>query len=258
MASASRQCNSLWIGERFGPLERACARSVLRQGHPLRLYCYDRPKDVPEGVDLADAAEIVPRDRIIRHRRGSVALFSNLFRYELLRRGAGTWLDLDLYLLKPLPEGDHLFGFEDETNINTAVLRLPPDCEFLDILIALFEEKATPPWLPLRERLASDLRLWRTGKTDLTKMPWGVAGPRALTALAKGTSLTSLAQPQTVFYPAPHAAAYWITDPDIRLEHWTSPDTVAVHLWNEAIKSVKDAPAAPGSFLARLQAEGAA
>src|SRR5690349_7920416 len=36
-------CVTLWIGESLGAVERACLRSVLRQGHSLALYCYDRP-----------------------------------------------------------------------------------------------------------------------------------------------------------------------------------------------------------------------
>ena len=42
-------------------------------------------------MELRDAAEILPESRIIRHKTGSVALFANWFRYELQRRGLGTW-----------------------------------------------------------------------------------------------------------------------------------------------------------------------
>ena len=36
----------------LGPrkIERACLRSVLRQGHRLSLYCYEKPAGVPTGV----------------------------------------------------------------------------------------------------------------------------------------------------------------------------------------------------------------
>ena len=95
-------CNMLWIGPALGPLERACMNSVLRQGHRLVLWCYDEPRHVPDGVELRDAAEIVPRHGSSDHHSGSVSLFSNLFRYELQRQGLGTWLDSDVYLLKPL------------------------------------------------------------------------------------------------------------------------------------------------------------
>src|SRR4051812_12851319 len=99
-------CVSLWIGPRLGAVERACLRSMLRVGHPVTLYCYQEPAGVPEGVQLADAREVLAEELIIRHHSGSVSLFSNRFRYELQRRAAGTWVDLDHYCLAPIPGTD--------------------------------------------------------------------------------------------------------------------------------------------------------
>jgi hypothetical protein len=248
--------NSLWIGERLGPIERACLRSVLRQGHALTLYCYRPPDAVPEGVELADAAEVLPQDQIITHAKGSVALFSDRFRYELQRRGLGGWLDTDVYLMRPLPESAYLFGFQDERWINGAVLRLPADCPMLPQLLALFDERAAPPWLAWRAKPAAWWRLLRDGRADLSQMPWGTAGPHALTALAKRHGLLQEALRPSVLYPAAYDDAGWIADPSIDLETIIGADTLAVHLWNELIRPFKDAPAAPGSFLARLQSEG--
>src|SRR5689334_5913692 len=95
-------CVTLWIGESLGPVERACLCSVIRQGHRLVLYCYRRPAGVPEEVELKDAATILPESSVFYHRKGSVALFADWFRYELQRRGSGTWVDTDVYLLRPL------------------------------------------------------------------------------------------------------------------------------------------------------------
>lgn len=251
------RCVTLWIGPRLGPVERACMRSVLRHGHALALYCYAVPEGVPEGVELRDAAAILPEHRIVRHRSGSVALFSNLFRYELLRRGAGIWLDTDIYLVAPLPPADpYLFGWEDEAVINTAVLGMPADSPLLPPLLAVFQEREVPSWLPWRARLRARLRLRLTGRSGLARMPWGSAGPRAFTALARRAGLDRLAMPSRIFYPAHYRDAAWIRDPRRRLEDVVAPDTVAVHLWHQLIKGWAEAPAAPGSFLARLHGEG--
>lgn len=240
-------------------MERACLKSILRQGHPLALYCYEQPAGVPPGVELRDASAIIPQNRLIRHRTGSPALFANWFRYELQRRGAGTWVDCDLYLLAPLDgTSPHLFGEEAPDQINSAVLRCPSDSPLLPPLIALFNEDSVPSWLPLRSRMAAHLRLWRSGRSGLASMPWGSAGPKALSHVARLQGMSHLALPSDIFYPAPWQEAQWITDPSRTIEDVVTPRTVAVHLWNERIKHVKNRPARPGSFLARIQEEGGA
>lgn len=258
MAGTLPVLNTLWIGPRLGPVERACLRSALAQGHEVKLWCYDTPAGVPDGVRVCDANDVVAKDRIIYHRGGSPALFSNLFRYELQRQGRGVWIDADLYLLRPLDKsGENLFAFESADMIAIGVLRVAPDCPVLAPLIELFEEDAVPRWLPRIDRWAARFRRWRTGKTGLAQMPWGVAGPKAFTALAREFGTDRWALPPSVFYPVPYERASWIVDPAIDLDDVIFPDTVAIHLWNELIRGFKDQPAPPGSFLARLQREGA-
>jgi hypothetical protein len=250
--------NTLWIGDRLGPVERACLRSFLAHGHRLVLWCYARPSGVPDGVLVRDAAEILPEDRIIRHRGGSAALFANWFRYELQKRGRGIWIDCDLYALKPLERlPEQLFAWSAADEINTAILRLPPDSPLIAPLVEMFEEKKIPPGLPWRARLAARWRLLRSGRSGLSHMPWGSAGPRAFTRLARRHGLDRFALPAETFYPVHWRDAAWILDPNVALEEVVTPDTLAIHLWNELIKGFKDRPAPPGSFLARLQAEGA-
>ena len=230
----------------------------MAHGHPMVLWCYNRPAGIPDGVVLRDAAEILPEEAIIRHRGGSVALFANRFRYELQRRGIGLWVDTDVYLLKPLdnlPEQVFGWGFVDE--IYTGVLRLPPDSLLIPPLLDLFEEDKVPPWLPWRARLAAHWRLKRTGRSGLSHMPWGSAGPMAFTALARRHGLDRLALPSEIFYPTHWRDAAWILDPGIALKDVVQRGSLALHLWNELIKGFKNRPAPAGSFLARLHQEGA-
>lgn len=248
---------TLWIGEALGRLERACLRSVVRQGHPLTLYCYSEPRGVPEGVRLRDAAAVLPESAVIRHRSGSVSLFSNRFRYELQRQALGIWIDTDAYLLAPLP-GDrpHLFGRYEPALIASGILGLPADSPMVADLLEPFEERTVPAWLNRRDRLRAWWRLRRTGSTSLPDMPWGTAGPHAVTAVARRHGLDGHALDPEVLYPTHWREARWVIDPAIALEDVTTPRTVSVHLYNEMIKAFKEQPAPPGSFLARLQAEG--
>jgi hypothetical protein len=252
------QCVSLWIGESLGLIERACLKSVLRQGHSMALYCYRIPNGVPSGIELRDAADILPEATVVRHWTGSVALFSNRFRYELLRRGLGTWLDTDVYLLQPLDTASpYLIGEEEPGLLASGVLRLPPDSPMLPPLLALFEERTVPPWLPLRAKVPAYWRLWTTGRNPLALMPWGSAGPLAVTAVARAHGLLGVAVPADVFYPTRWQEADWLLDPAVQLRDVITSRTVSIHLYNECIKHFKDLPAPRGSFLARLQAEGA-
>jgi hypothetical protein len=229
--------------------------SVLRHGHRLVLYCYEQPSGVPVGVEIADAAAIIPREKIIRYRNGSVALFSNWFRYELQRRGIGTWIDCDVYLVAPLDQTvPFLFGWQDSL-INGAVLRLPAESPMVESLLEIFEKSEVPDWLPLRERIVAQWHRIRSGEIDLSKMRWGSAGPLAITTLAKRYGRDHHALARDVFYPVGWQNAGWIRKPTLSLENVITPRTVAVHLWNECIKQFKNMEAPKGSFLARLHDE---
>lgn len=250
-------CCTLWIGPTLGRIERACLRSAMRQGHEVVLYCYQPPQGVPAGVTVRDAREVVDETRIVAHAGGSFALFSNLFRYLLLQRGAGTWIDCDVYLLKPLPDDPWLMGFEEDGGrIGTALLRIPRNAPLLPPLIELFDERTIPDWIGRRAKAAAWWRRLRRGRTGLAHMPWGVAGPLGLTALARRQGLERLALPCDFFFPVPWQQAGWIADPDRRLEQMVTSRTIAIHLCNELIKPFKETPAPAGTFLERLQEEG--
>ena len=212
---------------------------------------------MPAGVNLADASAILPESAVLRDSRGTVALFSDWFRYELLQRGLGTWVDTDVYLVGALDaQSPYLFGIEAPGVLNNAVFRAPPDSALLSALVEPFVKPTTPKWMPLRKYLPMRARELLTGNVTLARVPWGTTGPLALTALARRHGLMHLAQPQDGFYPVPWERASWILDPNVALEAMISERTVAVHLWNHCIRGIKNETAPAGSFLHRLQREG--
>jgi len=177
----------LWVEGRLGAIERACMRSVLHQGHQLVLWHYFPLEGVPDGIELRDGNEIVPRERLFRHvPTGGWALFSNLFRYTLLKRDLGIWLDCDAYLVRPVPKGDgYIFGADIRGTIQSGVLGLPANLPLLDELIAYFDARRIPPWLPWRWQLRFyGQRIFR-GRFRIETMPWGNLGPYGLTALLR-------------------------------------------------------------------------
>jgi hypothetical protein len=251
--------SSFWWGEALGPLHRACLRSALRVGHDVRLYCYRAPRDVPRGVALLDAATILPETALLRHREtGSVALFSDRFRYALLRGGGGTWADADMYFLRPLPEGrGYLVGEQEAGVANGAVLKLPADSAVLADLNAIFEAPAAPFWLSRRARAGQAGRRRLGLASGPATMAWGTAGPHAITALLKRHGLWHVVLPAASFYPVDWREAEWLAEPGTRLADMTTADSVAVHLWSSRIAPLLRRAPAAGSFLERLLAEGA-
>ena len=58
--------NAIWIGPGLGKLHIACLRSFLMRGHRVVLHVCEYLEDTPEGVELADANELLPRSRMFR------------------------------------------------------------------------------------------------------------------------------------------------------------------------------------------------
>ena len=255
------ECCSLWFGSDFTVLERACLRSVINQGHRLTLYLYEVCPDVPEGITLADANTILPYETAVSYiTKGKIAIFADWFRYQLQALGRGIWLDCDAYLLRPLDgRASYLMGVDRPNGqIQNGVLRLPPDSEVLLGLLSMFEHPYIPRWVPWKPRLKAQFVNLIGGDVDLARLPWGTTGPDALTALARRHGVYHNALEPDVLYPKRWEEAAWVLDPAIQLEDVITPRTLSIHLYNEMIKSFKTKPAPKGSFLARIQQEGAA
>src|SRR5438045_3555434 len=96
----------LWVRGNLSRMEILSIRSFLGNGHPVHLYTYDCPGNVPESVTILDASEIVPEclappAQTLPFQIGSYAIFSDYFRYALLDLRGGWWSDLDYICLRP-------------------------------------------------------------------------------------------------------------------------------------------------------------
>ena len=93
----------LWIGDQLTDTGRLSMASFIACGHPYHLYAYREFQNIPPGVELRDANDILPESEVYKvpDFRGYAA-FANWFRWELLARYAGWWADIDMICLKPL------------------------------------------------------------------------------------------------------------------------------------------------------------
>ncbi|WP_192255139.1 hypothetical protein [Mesorhizobium silamurunense] len=256
---AAPTVNMLWIGDGLGRIELLSIASWLAHGHAVRLHAYQPVANVPREVDLVDGGRCVPFADIkrLRHSKtGSYALASDYFRYRLQLVSGGLWSDLDIVCLKPVTiEGTCLFGLEDETTINGAVLYLDAGLPVTVELAGLFRNNYFPPWTRLNRARKARFRRLLGLPVRPADLPWGTFGPNALTALARKHGLFERALPRHVFYPLHFGKARSVYDPTFSLDAVLREDTLTLHLWNEMLRDLKHGPPPPGSPLAKLFAE---
>jgi hypothetical protein len=155
--------NALWIGQ-LSPVERLCLGSFATQGHPVNLYAYDPIENLPVGVTLQDAAQILPRSLIFKNQlgkgKGSLAAFSDLFRFKLMLECGGWWVDADIFCLKCFDfSAPYVFGFEG-TGVASGVIKMPRGCELAQRCFDLASrvDPATIVWIELVKILEAGVR----------------------------------------------------------------------------------------------------
>ena len=116
---APTHLQTFWTGNPLSRMERAALQSFVNVGHPITIYTYNPltefKKSVPRHKDIhvRDAREILPEAAMfqyagrqvegVRPNAFSFLPFSDLFRFTMLHRNGGAWMDLDIFLLKPIP-----------------------------------------------------------------------------------------------------------------------------------------------------------
>lgn len=172
---------SFWHGPVLTPYERLSIKSFIDCGHRFRLYTYDLRLDVPDGCEVADAAAILPEDRVFFYPgdrgRGSVAAFANLFRYKLLHDRGGWWVDTDIVCqARRLPGARYVFGYQSDGSINNAVLKCPAGSRLMQ-------------------------RCHEAAAAEGEDLRWGVTGPLLLSRLVIEQRLERFVADSRAFYP---------------------------------------------------------
>lgn len=252
-----RDLVSFWHGK-LGWMEHLCLRSLVATGQKLAIYSY-QPREPIDGVEWRDAREIISTDDpIYPEIEASAQFFANLFRYELLARGAGLWIDLDLYFLKPMGRvSDHLYCWEKPTRVNNAVLLLPAASPALAELIRFVRKRPIyAPWWRPKHKIKQSVAIALGRPLPLSAFPKGQFGPKALTWFLDQHGLLQRAAPQEVFYPVgPEHHADLIAPDSVRVERSITDRTIAVHLWSNGVKRLLAGEMPPErSYLGRLLA----
>lgn len=101
---------TLWISDyqELPELQQLSLKSMLLTGHKVILYTYGKLKNVPEGVEIANAHKILDKSNIFKYKqgfnKGSYSGFSNWFRTKYLYENGGNWFDCDVLAIKNINE----------------------------------------------------------------------------------------------------------------------------------------------------------
>ena len=137
----------VWIGESLSLMGQLTIKLLQRQGKIPHLWSYDDIKNVPDGVERRDAAEILPKESIFSFQgyhdglenggKGSVSHWSDMFQLMLLQKYGGWYSQLDVACMKfPEPCEYYFARHYDHGIINTFIMHMPKDAPFLNECIA--------------------------------------------------------------------------------------------------------------------------
>lgn len=232
----------LWVEGPLSYVEQLCVQSFLDAGHDVTLYHYGQVSNVPKGAALVHGREILDRDNFISHSRtGSMALFSDVFRYHLLSKCDRTiWADTDAYCMRPFttPTG-HFFGWESKSHINGGVLGLPQTSEALAGLLKMTEDEYDIPfWYSEDAKAKLQAQADAGTPTHVSDLPWGVWGPHAITAWLHRTGEDKYAFPPEVLYPVPFQNRRHMVNGRRRasVESFLTGNTLSIHLYGRRIR----------------------
>lgn len=254
-----RPVASLWIGERLQYLNQLCLLSHVRHGHPTTLYCTHGVTNVPEGVRVRPATDIMDIDLDIVEQT-SASFLSNVFRYRMIRQTDAVWIDCDAFCHRPFPDDtDHIFaGHGFRGALNCGVVKIPRDGELMDMLLDYYENlPPAPPWWNKNQHkkidrlhkkepeLSHAVKIYRTERTAF--------GPQAFTWFAGQTGDYDRAMGADVLYPVPFQLNDVFYDPHSNVEGWFTDATLSVHLYTNGTKPWwRKNPPLEGSFAERM------
>ena len=219
---------SLWIGTELSNLERLSIKSFIDNGHTYHLYVYNKVKNVPQGAIIMDASEIINKREIFTYKNGSYAAFSNLFRFTMLYKKGGYWVDTDIICIKP---------FDIKTDI---VIATEPNKAYTGNIITSFFIK-----LPKRSNIAlQGIKIQKYHKKKILDgtILWG-SGNKTVQILVKKYNLGKYIKKWDIFCSCAYQHMRSIVSPNYKPNNkiitklQDAPNNmICIHLWNEMWK----------------------
>tara|TARA_B100001094_G_scaffold332691_1_gene405865 strand:+ start:1582 stop:2346 length:765 start_codon:yes stop_codon:yes gene_type:complete len=220
---------SLWVDGELSKMEQLCAKSFIDNGHEYHLYTYGDVKNIPEGVIVKDGNDIVSASDIFRYKNGSLSAFSNYFRFHLLHKKGGYWVDADVLCVKPFKFDQEIIfvseplGREYQQSTPTScIIKLPKNTDVTKEAIQMQKEHK---------------KLIISGELE-----WG-SGPRTINHIINKFHLQKYIIPWQMICTCDYQAVISLIQPNsiarnyfpniIDLPYNIKSETFCIHLWNE-------------------------
>ena len=208
---------SLWIGDDLTQIEKLCVQSFLDHGHEFHLYTYSDIGGIPQGAVIKDGNEILPTSQIFPSKSGSYAQFADWFRYAMLVKNGGFWVDMDVICIKPFDFDSDIVLAGGSHGYTNAIIGMP---ENHTLMISL-------------ERTCRNYR-------DKERASWGaMGGPAVLTRFIRKFEMEQYAKPFMYFYPWSFNDWHFAFDQTFSEGIELYPNTFAIHLYNEMGRKIK-------------------
>jgi hypothetical protein len=168
-------------------------KSFADRGCRVEVFSYDPSVHLPRWIVRRDASEVLPPERVLAFlpAHGRFVVNVDLFRYALLAKFGGWWIDPDVVLLADALPRDEIFlaGPDEFGVLSTAALRFPPQ---------------HPVMLIAEEFAAANAAATET---------WHNAAAPYFTALAERHGLSSLCRSAMNATPVPRSQIAALFDP---------------------------------------------
>lgn len=236
---------SLWIGAPLSKLEQLTIQSFLHHGHAFHLYTYAKVGNIPAGTVVKNGGDILPPECIFRDDHGSVAGFSDWFRYALLAKRGGFYVDMDTVCIKPFQfdadshRTDIIVGLEKPGLAGTAVIGIPKnpdDHPPHEIFARLRDACATfpkiMPWDSNKTKLRKLRRMLSLKRAREDVRYGSVGGPLPFTDALRYFDLLKSAKSPHTFFPIQSPDWHSIFDETFANGFPSHADTFALQWWN--------------------------
>lgn len=219
-------------------LEQMCIASYLVRGHRFQLYTYGPVANLPHNCERMDADDILPEASIKGFQ--NLANFSDYFRYAMLFKKGGYWVDLDNFCLRP-------YDFVEPYVFSS---QLTADR-------GMDEGNAGVIKVPIYSELMLNC-MTEINRMDVMKSDWAAIGPILLRNMYQKMGLQKYMKNRNVFCPLNYFEAPQNIIGNGTRNYQFPEETYSVHLWNEEMRraGVDKNAVYPNSLFERLKAIG--